>query len=136
VYGASAATVSVMDENSLRPAPVNLYGMTKFAAELILARGAETQDIPFTAARLGVVYGPWEYATGVRDTLSPMLQTLDLAELGETVVLDSPWRGDYMLSRDIATGLVTLANMASTPRGFYNLATGRGIVSMSAGGGG
>ena len=34
VYGASAATVTVMDEDSLRPAPVNLYGLTKFAAEI------------------------------------------------------------------------------------------------------
>jgi nucleoside-diphosphate-sugar epimerase len=73
VYGSAAATVDVMDEDTLRPAPVNLYGLTKFAAESILPRVAETQGVLFTAARLGVVFGPWEYATGVRDTLSPML---------------------------------------------------------------
>jgi dTDP-glucose 4,6-dehydratase len=129
VYGAAAATVAVMDEDSLRPAPVNLYGLTKFAAESILTRVAETHAVAFTAARLGVVYGPWEYATGVRDTLSPMLQTLDLADRGEEAVLGPPWRGDYTLSRDIATGLVTLASMSSTPRAVYNLATGRGTTA-------
>jgi dTDP-glucose 4,6-dehydratase len=125
VYGASAATVEVMDEDTLRPAPVNLYGLTKFAAESILPRIAETRGVALTVARLGVVYGPWEYATGVRDTLSPMLQTLDLAAAGTEAVLGPPWRGDYTLSRDIAAGLVVLADMPSTPRTIYNLATGR-----------
>jgi nucleoside-diphosphate-sugar epimerase len=124
VYGTAAAGVDVMDEDALRPAPANLYGLTKFAAESILSRIAQTQTLAFTAARLGVVYGPWEYATGVRDTLSPMLQTLDLAAAGEEAVLGPPWRGDYTLSRDIAAGLVALADMPSTPRHLYNLATG------------
>jgi nucleoside-diphosphate-sugar epimerase len=125
VYGASAATVAVMDEDTLRPAPVNLYGLTKLAAESILPRIALTQGVALTVARLGVVYGPWEYATGVRDTLSPMLQTLDLADTGHEAVLGPPWAGDYTLSRDIAAGLVALAEMPSTPRSIYNLATGR-----------
>ena len=125
VYGTSAAGVDVMDEDALRPAPVNLYGLTKFAAEAILPRIGETQGVSLTAVRLGVVYGPWEYATGVRDTLSPMLQTLDLADAGAEAVLGPPWRGDYTLSRDIAAGLVALADMPSTPRTLYNLASGR-----------
>jgi nucleoside-diphosphate-sugar epimerase len=129
VYGASAATVDVMDEDTLRPAPVNLYGLTKFAAETILPRVAETQGVALTSARLGVVYGPWEYATGVRDTLSPMSQTLELAAAGTEAVLGHPWRGDYTLSRDIAAGLVALADLPSTPRTVYNLATGRATTA-------
>ena len=129
VYGASAATVDMMDEDTLCPTPVNLYGLTKFAAESILPRIAATQGVALTAARLGVVYGPWEYATGARDTLSPMLQTLDLLDAGEAAVLGPPWRGDYTLSRDIAAGLVTLAELPSTPRTVYNLATGRATTA-------
>jgi nucleoside-diphosphate-sugar epimerase len=129
VYGAAAAMVAEMDEDALRPAPVNLYGLTKFAAESILPRVAETQGVALTAARLGVVYGPWEYATGVRDTLSPMLQTLDLADAGTEAVLGPPWRGDYTCSRDIAAGLVALADQPSTPRAVYNLATGRATTA-------
>lgn len=129
VYGASAATVDVMDEDTLRPAPVNLYGLTKFAAESILPRVAAVQGMALTAARLGVVYGPWEYATGVRDTLSPMLQTLDLADAGQEAVLGPPWRGDYTLARDIAAGLVAIADAPSLPRTVYNLATGRAATA-------
>jgi nucleoside-diphosphate-sugar epimerase len=128
VYGAAAATVDLMDEDTLRPAPVSLYALTKFAAESILPRIAATHGVALTVARLGVVYGPWEYATGVRDTLSPMLQTMELAASGTEAVLGPPWRGDYTLSRDIATGLVALAEMKSTPRTIYNLATGRGTT--------
>ncbi len=129
VYGASAATVDVMDEDALRPAPVALYGLTKFAAESILARIAQTQGVSFTAARLGVVYGPWEYATGARDTLSPMLQTLELAAAGIAAVVGPPWRGDYTLSRDIAAGLVAIADKTLLPRTVYNLATGRATTA-------
>jgi nucleoside-diphosphate-sugar epimerase len=129
VYGVSAATVDVMDEDALRPAPASLYGLTKFAAESILPRIAQTQGVSLTAARLGVVYGPWEYATGVRDTLSPMLQTLERAAAGTEAVLGPPWRGDYTCSRDIAAGLVTIADIPSLPRSVYNLATGRGSTS-------
>jgi dTDP-glucose 4,6-dehydratase len=129
VYGLAASTVDLMDEDTLRPAPVNLYGLTKFAAESILPRIAATQGVALTVARLGGVYGPWEYATGVRDTLSPMLQTLDLAAAGTEAVLGPPWRGDYTLSRDIAAGLVAIADMPSTPRTIYNLATGRGTTA-------
>jgi nucleoside-diphosphate-sugar epimerase len=129
VYGASAATVDVMDEDTLRPAPVALYGLTKLAAESILARVAQTHGVGFTAARLGVVYGPWEYATGVRDTLSPMLQALDLAAAGTECVLGPPWRGDYTCSRDIAAGLVAIADAPLLPRTVYNLATGQATTA-------
>jgi nucleoside-diphosphate-sugar epimerase len=129
VYGAAAATVDLMDEDALRPAPTNLYGLTKFAAESILLRVAETRDVALTAARLGVVYGPWEYATGVRDTLSPMLQTLELAATGAEAVLGPTWRGDYTLSRDIAAGLVAVADLPSTRRTIYNLATGNATTA-------
>lgn len=129
VYGTSASSVDLMDEDALRPAPANLYGLTKYAAESILPRVAATRDVAFTAARLGVVYGPWEYATGVRDTLSPMLQSLECAAAGHEAVLGPPWRGDYTLSRDIAAGLVALADMPSTPRTLYNLATGQATTA-------
>lgn len=125
VYGSAAATVALVDEDALRPAPVNLYGLTKFAAESIMPRVAATQGVDLTVVRLGQVYGPWEYATGVRDTFSPMLQTLEAAAYGQEAVLGTPWFGDYTLSRDIAAGLVAVADKPSLPRTVYNLATGR-----------
>jgi UDP-glucuronate 4-epimerase len=125
IYGSAAAGVSLINEDALSPAPVSLYGLTKRAAETILPRVAETQGMRFVAARLGSVYGPWEYATGVRDTLSPMLQVLQHALRGDEVVLGPPWRGDYIYARDVADGIVRLADADTLSRSIYNLGSGR-----------
>jgi UDP-glucuronate 4-epimerase len=127
IYGHAAKGVAVIDEDALTPSPVMLYGLTKRAAETILPRVAETQGVRFTAARLGSVYGPWEYATGVRDTLSPMWQALECARAGREAVLGPPWRGDYIYSRDVASGLVRIADTSSLSRSVYNLGSGRAV---------
>ena len=125
IYGTAARDVALIDEDALHPSPVTLYGLTKRAAETILPRVAETQGMRFAAARLGSVYGPWEYATGVRDTLSPMLQVLQCARQGEEAVLGPAWRGDFIFSRDVAAGLVRLADAPALSRSIYNLGSGR-----------
>ncbi len=125
IYGAAARDVPLIDEDVLLPTPVSLYGLTKRAAETLLPRVAETQGVRFAAARLGSVYGPWEYATGVRDTLSPMLQALECARRGEEAVLGPAWRGDFIFSRDVADGLVRLADASGLSRTIYNLGSGR-----------
>ena len=124
IYGAVARDVPLIDEDALMPAPVALYGLTKRAAETILPRVAVVQGVRFAAARLGTVYGPWEYATGVRDTLSPMLQVLECALRGEEAILCSAWRGDFVYSRDVADGLVRLVDAPSLSRVVYNLGSG------------
>ena len=125
IYGAAARDVPLIDEDAVAPSPVSLYGVTKRAAETLLPRVAETQGVGFAAARLGSVYGPWEYATGVRDTLSPMLQALECARRGEVAVLGPAWRGDFIFSRDVADGLVRLADAPALARTVYNLGSGR-----------
>jgi nucleoside-diphosphate-sugar epimerase len=125
IYGTAARDVPLIDEDALSPAPVSLYGLTKRAAETLLPRIAEVQGLRFAAARLGSVYGPWEYATGVRDTLSPMLQVLECARRGEAAVLMPAWRGDFVYARDVADGLVRLADATTLSRRIYNLGSGR-----------
>jgi nucleoside-diphosphate-sugar epimerase len=129
IYGHAARGVALIDEDSLTPAPVMLYGLTKRAAETILPRVAETQDVRFTAARLGSVYGPWEYATGVRDTLSPMSQVLECARADREAVLGPPWAADYIYARDVAAGLVRIADTPSLSRSIYNLGSGRAVTA-------
>jgi nucleoside-diphosphate-sugar epimerase len=125
IYGTAARDVPLIDEDALVPAPATLYGLTKRAAETLLPRVAETQGVRFAAARLGSVYGAWEYATGVRDTLSPMLQALECARRGEEAVLAPAWRGDFVFSRDVADGLVRLADAPALSRLVYNVGSGR-----------
>ncbi|HTI83276.1 MAG TPA: NAD(P)-dependent oxidoreductase [Acetobacteraceae bacterium] len=124
IYGTAARDVPLIDEDALSPAPVALYGLTKRAAETILPRIAAVQGIRFAAGRLGSVYGPWEYATGVRDTLSPMLQVLECAMRGGEAVLSPSWRGDFIYSRDVADGLVRLAEAPALSRTIYNIGSG------------
>lgn len=124
IYGEAARGAAILDEDALKPAPVNLYGLTKRAAETILPRIAETQGVRFNAVRLGSVYGPWEYATGVRDTLSSMLQSIELARRGEEAVLGPAWTGDFIYSRDVAAGLVRILDAPALPRVIYNLGSG------------
>ena len=125
IYGTSARDVVLIDEDALNPAPAALYGLTKRAAETILPRVAAVQGVRFAAARLGSVYGPWEYDTGVRDTLSPMLQVLQCALRGEEAVLGPAFRGDFIYSRDVAEGLLRLADAPALPRTVYNLGSGQ-----------
>ncbi len=124
IYGTAARDLPLIDEDVPSPAPVALYGLTKRAAETILPRVAAVQGIRFAATRLGSVYGPWEYATGVRDTLSPMLQVLECAMRGEEAVLGPPWRGDFVYSRDVADGLARLADAPALSRTIYNIGSG------------
>jgi nucleoside-diphosphate-sugar epimerase len=124
IYGEAARNAAILDEDALKPAPVNLYGLTKRAAETILPRIAETQGVRFNAVRLGSVYGPWEYATGVRDTLSSMLQSIELARAGDEAVLGPAWTGDFIYVRDVAAGLVRVLDAPDLPRVVYNLGSG------------
>ena len=128
IYGTAAMGVDPIPED-LSPRPVMIYGMTKLACETLLPRIAEVQGISFAAARLASVFGPWEYATGVRDTLSPMLSAIELALENHQAVLSQPGRGDFCYSRDIASGLVALADATALTQKIYNLGSG---TSLSA----
>lgn len=105
VYGSGARRPSLDEEDPI-PAPDTLYGITKLTAERIGVRLAALCGFPFTAVRLGSVFGPWERHSGARDTLSAV-------------------RRDWIYSRDVAAGLATILDRASLPEPVYNLSTGR-----------
>jgi nucleoside-diphosphate-sugar epimerase len=125
VYGYAAREASVLDEDTLLPKPTNLYAATKWAAEILLNTIARSNQIEFAAIRLGTVFGPWEHATGVRDTLSPMYQTISLLKRNEPAILTTAHTADYIYSRDVAAGLAALADAPTLLRSLYNLGTGR-----------
>jgi len=124
VYGTAAEGVDPVPE-TLTPKPVMIYGLTKLACETLLPRIAEVQRIGFAAARLASVFGPWEYDTGARDTLSPMLTALQLAARDGEALLSQPGIGDFCYSRDIAAGLVALADAPVLRQPIYNLGSGQ-----------
>jgi UDP-glucuronate 4-epimerase len=125
VYGAGLPGELHFDEAVSVPRPANLYGVTKWTAELVALQLASSMGLDLHVARLGTCFGPWERDTGVRDTLSPPFQILQRAVAGEEVVLPRPGRRDWLYSRDMALGLRSLLEAPSLASACYNLGGGR-----------
>ena len=105
--------------------PVDIYGITKFAAEQMALRLAALWPLDVVCVRLGSLFGPWEFDTGVRDMLSPYLQTARLAVRGERAVVPARevWR-DWIYSRDAASALAALTRADVPKYRLYHLASG------------
>lgn len=108
VYGASAHGKTPLDEAGTLPSPVSLYAVTKLAAERLALRYREIASLDLVAARLGAAFGPWEADTGVRDTLSPHFQLVQLARRQREAVLPRESRLDWNYVRDAARAVAHL----------------------------
>jgi len=113
-----------IDELSSPVLPVTIYGISKLAAERAAIRYRQTRGLNVTTVRLGLVYGPWEYDTGHRDTLSLPLQTYWAAKNGEHLVVHDAVGTDYVYSRDVAVGLTQILVRGSSSQALYHLASG------------
>jgi len=126
IFGAGGLLTPELDERTSPVWPETLYGITKFAAERIALRYRSTRSLNVTVVRLGMVFGRWEYDTGVRDTLSLPLLLTQLAEQGTRVTLHSEPADDWVYSLDVARGLMLLLDLPSVPpEPVYHLSAGR-----------
>lgn len=126
VFGADLPPgTSLIDERDTPPVPDSLYGITKYAAERTALRYRATRRLDIVVARLGVVFGPWEYDTGVRDTLSIPLQLLRAAEAGEHTRFRRTLPDDWIYVKDVAAAVLRLLDMPAVSSPVYQLATGR-----------
>ncbi len=125
VYGEEAPSAGTYREDEFMPAPVSLYGITKFAAENTALRLAQLYGIELTIVRLGPVYGPWEYKTGLRPLLSPHAQVLDVWQQGDDVILPRALTGDWLYSRDAGRGIASLLSAGRLRHSIYNLGGGK-----------
>jgi len=105
--------------------PTDIYGITKLAAEQMSLRLAELWSLDVVCVRVGSVFGPWEFDTGVRDMLSPYLQATIRALRGEDAILPAyePWR-DWIYSRDVAAGLLLALGAERPSHNLYHLSSG------------
>src|ERR1700730_10834560 len=122
-YGTSAFRNVPLDEETACD-PVSLYAITKFASEKVAARLAALWQCEIISVRLSAVFGPWERATGVRDTLSPQAQILAALQAGREAIL--PRRGvrDWIYAPDVAEAVTLLVEAAKPRHGLYNISTG------------
>ena len=85
-YGAAAFRHALLDEE-MACDPVSLYAITKYASEKVAARLAALWQSDIISVRLSGVFGPWERATGLRDTPSAQMQIIAaLKQRGEAVL--------------------------------------------------
>jgi dTDP-glucose 4,6-dehydratase len=124
IFGAAGRASPTLDEQSSPAMPETMYGISKYAAERTGLRYRNTRNLNLTVVRLGTVFGPWEYDTGARDTLSVPLQLLGVAELGETAVVNVSSGGDWVYVTDVARGLIAMLDLPTSADPVYHLSAG------------
>jgi nucleoside-diphosphate-sugar epimerase len=124
VYGKNAFQSPILDEEKTIPLPESLYAITKYAGEQNSLRYKALWGMDLVAARVGTVFGPWERNTGVRDTLSPQMQTTQMALQGREAVLPGAGRRDWVYSRDVAAALVAILDAERPCYDVYNIGPG------------
>jgi UDP-glucose 4-epimerase len=130
--GAAAFRHALLDEETPSD-PVSLYAITKFASERVVARLAALWQADIISVRLSGVFGPWERATGVRDTLSPQMQIIVALRERKEVVLARPGVRDWIYAPDVADAVSVLIEASKPRHGLYNISTGREWTALQWG---
>jgi UDP-glucose 4-epimerase len=123
-YGAAAFQHAVLDEETVCD-PVSLYAVTKYASERVAARLAALWQADIISVRLSGVFGPWERATGVRDTPSPQVQMMGASQRRKEAILSRPGFRDWIYASDVADAVTVLVEAAKPKHGLYNISTGQ-----------
>ena len=114
----------VLDEYGTREDPVTLYAISKFASERIARRLGNLMNLDVCNVRLSAIFGPWEYDTGLRDTISAPMQASLLAIAGSTAILSRKESRDWTYSRHVAEALYALMDQKNLTHDLYNITSG------------
>ena len=107
------------------PQPENLYGITKFASELLTRRYGQLHGFATVSLRVSTPYGPMERVTGHRSNMSTPYQWTGQMLRGEPVTMDSSDHGrDYTYVLDTAAAIATVVNAPTLPHDLYNITNG------------
>ena len=106
-------------------APLTLYGISKFAAEMVVNRYADLFGLSAVSVRLASVYGPMDRATGSRDFRHVPNRVAHMALGGETIRPNSLEPvGDYIHSADVAEAILALLRTERLRYRHYNIGSG------------
>ena len=123
-YGAAAFQHALLDEETACD-PVSLYAVTKYTSEKVAARLAALWQADIISVRLSGVFGPWERATGARDTPSPQIQMMGAMQQRKEAILSRPGFRDWIYASDVADAVTVLVEAAKPKHGLYNISTGQ-----------
>lgn len=121
VYGDSSNDGNLIEEETV-PEPNSIYSISKYTGERITLRYNVISEVPTVVVRLGSIFGPWEYDTGVRDTLSAPFLLANLARNGQQALLPREGIRDWLYSKDAASAIVELLFNDNLKHNLYNLA--------------
>jgi UDP-glucose 4-epimerase len=124
-YGGSAFGDGPLDEAATAPDPIALYAVSKVAGERLGDRLRTLWGLDVVNVRLSAVFGPWERATGVRDTLSPPFQIVRALLAGEAVRLEREDVRDWVYAPDVARAVHALLHAEALTFELYNIGPGR-----------
>ena len=127
-YGLAAGTDQTYSEE-MPVAPDSMYGITKYAGELITRRYGELYGFQQASVRLSTPYGPMERVTGHRAVMSALYQWTGQVARGEPLSVQAesfaPDDGrDYTYAVDTARGLQAILDAPELSHDLYNLTTG------------
>jgi nucleoside-diphosphate-sugar epimerase len=125
IYGARPDLATISEEDPARP--VELYPVTKWAAEALARRFADVHDMDVAVTRLASPFGPFERDTGSRPLLSSIREWTAAALRGENlrVLGPAPPPRDSVYVADIASGIATVLLAKRLPHRVYNVGWGR-----------
>ncbi len=125
IFGSAGNVQGPLDEVDSAVLPQSLYGISKYAAERIAVRYRQARGLPVSVLRLGMVFGRWEYDSGLRDTLSLPWQVARSARAGEHVVLHTDAGNDWVYANDVAQGIRAALAADALPEPVYHLSAGQ-----------
>ncbi|HSP24980.1 MAG TPA: NAD(P)-dependent oxidoreductase, partial [Saliniramus sp.] len=123
-YGAAGMRHDLLVEGETPEDPRALYPITKFASERVASRLGELWGMDVRNVRLSGVFGPWERATAVRDTLSPQFQVLHALLAGEAAILPREGMRDWLYAPDAARAIEALIDAPDLAHDLYNIGAG------------
>jgi UDP-glucose 4-epimerase len=112
-------------------APLTLYGISKFASEMVVNRYADLFGLSAASVRLSSIYGPMDRATESRNFRHVPNRVAQMALDGVVIRPNSLAPiGDYLHSVDAAHGILALIEAEQLRYRHYNVASG---VAVSIG---
>jgi UDP-glucose 4-epimerase len=119
-YGRRGDVVPLLVEDEPTD-PVTLYAITKYASEKTGTRLAALWNLDHVNVRLSGVFGRFEHATGLRDTLSPFHQLMRMADTGGVALLAREGKRDWIYATDVAEAVHAIATAGELPHRLYNI---------------
>ncbi|MEM9141006.1 MAG: NAD(P)-dependent oxidoreductase [Pseudomonadota bacterium] len=124
-YGRTLDDTDVLDEAETECRPAALYAISKLAAEKTALRLGALHGLSVVTPRLSAAWGPWEYRTRHRRTLSPPWQIVEAALDGKRPIVPEGAALPLIYAGDAADMLVRLA--MSEAEGVVNVGSDRMI---------